>query len=164
MGGLITSIYSWPTDRLEFWIMKYLTFASLRWEIYFEKCNQGVIILHLEKLMLLWEEWASSTIGLKNFEATFDKIFPPCTGNSLSDQHIVPPIHPNMTIDFVRFTILNLQNLCFEFQNNCVNLCKSEKISRCILGYLVTKQGRNHKENLGSTSAMVGKICPPWLG
>ena len=25
-------------------------------------------------------------------------------------------------------------------------------------------QGRNHGENLGSTSAMVGKICPPWLG
>ena len=69
MGGLITSIYSWPTDRLEFWIMKYLTFASLRWEIYFEKCNQGVIILHLEKLMLLWEEWASSTIGLKMFSS-----------------------------------------------------------------------------------------------
>ena len=69
MGGLITSIYSWATDRLEFWIMKYLTFASLRWEIYFEKCNQGVIILHLEKLMLLWEEWASSTIGLKMFSS-----------------------------------------------------------------------------------------------
>ena len=25
-------------------------------------------------------------------------------------------------------------------------------------------QGRNHGENLGSTSAMVGRICPPWLG
>ena len=25
----------------------------------------------------------------------------------------------------------------------------------------ISKQGRNHKENLGSTSAMVGRICPP---
>ena len=25
-------------------------------------------------------------------------------------------------------------------------------------------QGRNHGENLGSTSVMVGRICPPWLG
>ena len=25
-------------------------------------------------------------------------------------------------------------------------------------------QGRNHGENLGSTSVMVGKICPPLVG
>ena len=25
-------------------------------------------------------------------------------------------------------------------------------------------QGRNHGEMLPATSAMVGKICPPWLG
>ena len=31
--------------------------------------------------------------------------------------------------------------------------------------YVMRKvQGRNHGENLGSTSAMVGRICPPWLG
>ena len=24
-------------------------------------------------------------------------------------------------------------------------------------------QGRNHGKNLGATSAMVGRICPPWL-
>ena len=27
-----------------------------------------------------------------------------------------------------------------------------------------TVQGRNHGENLGSTSVMVGRISPPWLG
>ena len=51
---------------------------------------------------------------------TFYEIFLLCTGNSLSDQHIVSPIQPNMAIDFVRFTtiftncseIQNLQNLC----------------------------------------------------
>jgi hypothetical protein len=26
---------------------------------------------------------------------------------------------------------------------------------------MYTRQGRNHGENLGSTSAMVGRICPP---
>ena len=74
-------------------------------------------------------------------------MFPPCTGNSLSDQHIVSPIHPNMTIDFVRFTtiftncseIQNLQNLCFEFQNNCVNLRKSEKNQSLYFGLLGDK-------------------------
>ena len=35
----------------------------------------------------------------------------------------------------------------------------SLKIKKCL-----QIQGRNHGENLGSTSAMVGKICPPWLG
>ena len=29
---------------------------------------------------------------------------------------------------------------------------------------IITCQGRNHGDNLGSTSAMVGRICPPWLG
>ena len=24
-------------------------------------------------------------------------------------------------------------------------------------------QGRNHEENLGATTPMVGRICPPWL-
>jgi hypothetical protein len=26
-----------------------------------------------------------------------------------------------------------------------------------------TMQGRNHRKNLGATSAMVGRICPHWL-
>ena len=29
---------------------------------------------------------------------------------------------------------------------------------------LGTIQGRNRGKNLGATSAMVGRICPPWLG
>ena len=70
--------------------------------------------------------------------------------------NIVSPIQPNMTIDFVRFStiftncseIQSLQNLCFEFQNDCFNLRKSEKISRCILGYLVTKHVDLSKNNL----------------
>ena len=33
-----------------------------------------------------------------------------------------------------------------------------------ILGQSSTRQGRNPGENLGSTSAMVGRICLPWLG
>ena len=82
---------------------------------------------------------------------TFFDIFLLCTGNSLSDQHIVSPIQPNMAIDFVRFTtifincseIQNLQNLCFEFQN-CVNLKKN----RCILAYLMTYYVDLSKNNL----------------
>ena len=41
--------------------------------------------------------------------------------------------------------IQNVQNLRFEFQNS---LCKSEKIRRCILGYLVTKYVDLTKKNL----------------
>ena len=29
---------------------------------------------------------------------------------------------------------------------------------------LYTPQGRNHENFLAATSAMVGRICPPWLG
>ena len=29
---------------------------------------------------------------------------------------------------------------------------------------ILATQGCNHGKNLGSTSAMVGRICPPWLG
>ena len=43
--------------------------------------------------------------------------------------------------------IQNLQNLCFEFQNNCV-FVNLKKISRCILGYLVTKYVDLSKNNL----------------
>ena len=158
MGGLITSIYSWATDRLEFWIMKYLTFASLRWEIYFEKCNQGVIILHLEKLMLLWEEWASSTIGLKMFSSYIHFMIYSflhrqffvrstyCVTNSVKHGHWFCQIYNNFYKLFWNSKLA--KSVCFEFQNDCLNLRKSEKISRCILGYLVTKHVDLSKNNL----------------
>ena len=54
--------------------------------------------------------------------------------------------------------------------------CSSEFLRLCKLAYktalnlwfsnskiIYTLQGRNHGENLGSTSAMVGRICPPPL-
>jgi hypothetical protein len=28
---------------------------------------------------------------------------------------------------------------------------------------IINEQGRNHKKFLAATSAMVGRICPPWL-
>ena len=32
-----------------------------------------------------------------------------------------------------------------------------------LLNELTTVQGRNHGKILAATSAMVGRICPPWL-
>ena len=69
----------------------------------------------------------------------YETIVKICTGYSLSDQHILSPINPKIwrliLSDLCMKTyrncseIQNLQNLCFEFQNNlyksCVYLTKS---------------------------------------
>ena len=79
------------------------------------------------------------------------------TGYSLSDHQILSPINPKQDDWFCQIytncsEIQNLENLCFSISEQFVylGLRKSDKISRCIFGYLVTKYVDLTKNNLYS--------------
>ena len=44
-----------------------------------------------------------------------------------------------------------------------ISLIEIQYVLGNLLGIINHLQGRNHREMLAATSAIVGRICPPWL-
>ena len=64
---------------------------------------------------------------------------------------------------WLTLVITMLARLARRLSNLAAKVRLSNLFSLHSLTVIYGEQGRNHGKNLGATSAMVGRICPPWL-